>query len=280
MPRSLLTLVSALLCVAPTAAAAGPAAAASGPAAASGAVPVVAARRSVWHVVAPGETMAGIAAANGLRAADVGRWNQIVPPYPVHVDETLRLTPPTSRMPSWRTRVEPVTPESIGWDPAARCPVPPEQLRRVWVSYIDFRGEYHDGSIVVHRDVVAQTQQTFATLFRWRFRIMVMAPQWLNLPDQSSVETSGYACRRVAGSRVWSQHAYGLAIDLNPLQNPMVKGAVLDPPGAGRWVRRNQYLIGMVHAEGAVRALSANGFAWGGRWRTLKDYQHFSTTDR
>ncbi|RZU54424.1 D-alanyl-D-alanine carboxypeptidase-like protein [Krasilnikovia cinnamomea] len=279
-------MATVLLLAGPAAAVATPAAAAAGPAAATPATagPAAAgtARRSVWHVVAPGETMAGIAAANGLRVADVGRWNQIVPPYPVHVDETLRLTPPTSRMPSWRTRVEPVTPESVSWNPAYRCPVPPQDLRRIWVSYIDFRGEYHDGSIVMHKNLVTQTQQAFATLFRWRFRIMAMAPLWLNLPGQTdtSIATSGYACRRVAGSRVWSQHAYGVAIDLNPLQNPMVRGALLDPPAAGRWVRRNQYLIGMVHAEGAVRALTGNGFAWGGRWRTLKDYQHFSTTGR
>ncbi|GAB1640589.1 M15 family metallopeptidase [Krasilnikovia sp. MM14-A1259] len=274
MPNPLLTLAVVLLSTAFPAAVAVPPAAAA-PAAAD-------TRRSVWHVVAPGETMAGIAAANGLRIADVGRWNQIVAPYPVHVDETLRLTPPTSRMPSWRTRVEPVSPESIGWNPLAGCPVAPADLRRVWVSYIDFRGEYHDGSIVVHSSVVARTQQAFATLFRWRFRIMVMDPQWLNLPGLigTGTATSGYACRRVAGSRTWSQHAYGLAIDLNPLQNPEVRGTTIDPPAAARWVRRNQYLIGMVHAKGAVRALTTNGFAWGGRWQNLKDYQHFSTTDR
>ncbi|GAB1691943.1 M15 family metallopeptidase [Krasilnikovia sp. M28-CT-15] len=275
MPKPLLTLVGVLLCVAPAVAVAAPAAAAR-------TAPAAIARRSVWHVVAPGETMAGIAAANGLRRADVGRWNQIAAPYPVQVDGTLRLTPQAARLPGWRTRVEPVTRESLGWGPARRCPVSPEDLRRIWVSYIDFRGGYHDGSIVMHKRLVEQTQQAFATLFRWRFRIMAMAPLWLNQPGltDTSSATSGFACRRVAGTRVWSQHAYGRAIDLNPLQNPMVRGAVLDPPGAGPWVRRDHFRIGMVHADGAVRALTAAGFAWGGRWRTLKDYQHFSTTNR
>ena len=59
--------------------------------------PEAAAGTTVWHVVAPGETMRSIAAKFGLRVDDLGRWNQIVAPYPVHVDETLRLTRPAGR---------------------------------------------------------------------------------------------------------------------------------------------------------------------------------------
>jgi hypothetical protein len=95
-----------------------------------------------------------------------------------------------------------------------------------------------------------------------------------------SIVTAGYQCRRVAGTKTWSEHSYGRAIDLNPLQNPMVRGSYLDPPGSALWLRRSRYLIGMVHAEGAVRAFTAQGFAWGGRWRSLKDYMHFSPTNR
>jgi LysM repeat protein len=246
------------------------------------AVPAQAARTTVWHVVRPGQTMAGIARTHGLRVADLGRWNQIVPPYPVHVDETLRLTRPATPLPAWRTRIEMVTPAMVNWDPRRRCPVPPADLRRIWVSYIDFQGAYHDGSIIMHKSLVTATQRTFFTLFRWRYRIMAMAPMSVNMPGQTdmSIVTAGYRCRRVAGSTTWSEHAYGRAIDLNPLQNPMVRGSYLDPPGSAFWVRRNRYLIGMVHAEGAVRAFTRNGFRWGGRWRTLKDYMHFSPTNR
>jgi hypothetical protein len=247
-------------------------------------VPVypAAAGTTVWHVVAPGETMAGIARTYGLRVADVGRWNQIVPPYPVHVDETLRLTRPATPMPAWRTHVEPVTPASVNWDPRKKCPVPPADLRRVWVSYIDFQGAYHDGSIVVHRSLAAATQRTFQTLFRWRYRIMAMAPMAVNMPGQTdmSIVTAGYQCRPVAGTKTFSQHAYGLAIDINPLQNPMIRGNLIDPAAGVGWLTRSRYKIGMVHAEGAVRAFTGNGFYWGGRWNTLKDYMHFSTTNR
>ena len=241
-----------------------------------------AAGTTVWQVVRPGDTMASIARRHGLRVADVGRWNQIVAPYPVHVDEVLRLTRPPAPLPAWRTRVEPVTPASVNWDPARRCPVPPADLRRIWVSYIDFQGRYHDGAIVMHKSLVTRTQRAFLTLFRWRFRIMAMSPLAVNLPGttDTSIVTSGYQCRRVAGSTTWSQHAYGRAIDLNPLQNPMVRGGYIDPPAGAGWLRRDRYLIGMVHGAGAVRAFTAQGFFWGGRWRTLKDYMHFSTTNR
>ncbi|GIF22084.1 LysM repeat protein [Actinoplanes tereljensis] len=237
---------------------------------------------SVWHVVAPGETMRSIARAAGLRMADIGRWNQLVPPYPVHVDETLRLTPPRVQLRDWSTRVELVTPAMVGWDPADRCPVPPSALRKVWVSYIDLQGSYHDGSIVVHRDVVPRVQKIFFTLFRWRFRIMAMAPMSVNMPGETNmgIVTAGYNCRPVGGTDVWSEHAYGTAIDINPLQNPMIRGGSISPFGGHRYLNRNSYNLGMIHAEGAARAFTRNGYFWGGQWRSLKDYMHFSVSNR
>jgi LysM repeat protein len=244
--------------------------------------PAGAATGSVWHVVAPGETMASIAADHGLDIADLGRWNQIVPPYPVHLDETLRLTEPDEPLQSWRTHVEPVTPAMLGWDPRRGCPVSPDQLRRVWVSYIDLQGAYHDGSLIVRQDVVARTQQAFFTLFRWRYRIMVMAPVSVNMPGLTNmgVVTAGYNCRPVAGTNVWSEHAYGTAIDLNPLQNPMIRSGWISPRGGEDYLDRDRHLIGMVHETGAARAFTRNGFGWGGTWNSLKDYMHFSTTNR
>jgi hypothetical protein len=237
---------------------------------------------AVWHVVRPGETMASIAADFGLRTADLARWNQVPPPYPVHVDETLRLNPPATPLPAWRTRVEVVTPASVNWNPLRKCPVAPALLRRVWVSYIDFNGAYHDGSLIVRSDVVARTQRVFQTLYRWRFRIMAMAPMSANMPGQTdmSIVTAGFQCRPVAGTKVWSEHAYGTAIDINPLQNPMIRGKLIDPAAGSFYLNRQRYLIGMLHAEGAARAFLWNGFHWGGTWRSLKDYMHFSLTNR
>lgn len=232
---------------------------------------------TVWHVVRPGDTLSAIASRYGLRVADIGRWNNIVPPYPVHVDEVLRLNPPIDPLPPFRTRVEAITPATVNWNPAKRCPVVPANLRRVWVSYIDFNGGYHDGSLILRTDVIPRAQRAFATLYRWRFRIMAMAPTSVNMPGATNmgIVTAGYNCRAVGGTTVWSQHAHGTAIDVNPLQNPMVRGFSRSP-----YLNRGRYLIGMMHPEGAVRAFTANGLYWGGSWRSVKDYMHFSVTNR
>jgi len=236
----------------------------------------------VWHVVRPGETMASIARSYGLRTPVLAAWNQVLSPYPVYVDEVLRLNPPPGRLPAWRTHVEDVTPAAVGWDPVRGCPVPPSLLRRVWVSYLDFNGGYHDGSLIVRRDIVTQTQHAFQTLYRMRFRIMAMAPMSVNMPGETDmgIVTGGFNCRPVAGTNVWSQHAYGTAIDLNPLQNPMFRASYVSPRAGTFYRDRSRYLIGMVHPEGAARAFTASGFHWGGGWTSLKDYMHFSPSNK
>ena len=242
-------------------------------------VPAPAFAASVWHVVAPGQTLSFVAAAHGLSVDEIAQWNQIVAPYPLHIDEVLRLTAPPVPLLDWQTRVELVTPAMVNWDPARKCPVAPASLRRVWVSYIDLQGGYHDGSIIVRQDLVPRTQRAFFTLFRSRFRIMAMAPMSVNMPGVTdmSIVTAGYNCRAVAGTSTWSQHAYGTAIDVNPLQNPMFRGVV--HPGS-LYAARSHYWIGMMHSDGAVRAFTENGFYWGGNWNSLKDYMHFSTTNK
>ena len=97
--------------------------------------------------------------------------------------------------------------------------------------------------------------------------------------------TSGYNCRRVAGSAAWSDHAYGTAIDINPVQNPYLTGSSVRPdkglPFAS--IDRSeaaQVPAGVIHADDvAVRAFAAIGWSWGGYWTTA-DYQHFSAGQR
>ena len=131
-------------------------------------------------------------------------------------------------------------------------------------------------------DLFVRSVTVFRTLYGRRYRIMAMAPMPVNMPGQTdmSIVTGGYQCRFVVGTKVWSEHASGLAVDINPLQNPMIRGRLIDPAAGSLWLDRSRYRIGMIHAEGAAQALTANGFAWGGRWRSLKDYIHFITTNR
>ncbi|MBG0567927.1 M15 family metallopeptidase [Actinoplanes sp. NEAU-A11] len=239
------------------------------------------------HVVRPGDTLAKVAKRHGVRIADLREWNRLGKGYQLQVDGMLRLTAPATPLPAWRTRTETVTATEANGDPAKACPVQPSDLRRIWVRYIDYQGVARNGSLIMHRSMAVPTQRAFAKLYHWRFPIMVMQPIAVNMPTltDKSVLTSGYECRYVAGTTTWSQHSYGLAVDVNPRQNPMIRGSYpnhtyLDPPNSATWLARERYWPGMVHAEGAARAFTANGFAWGGRWTTLLDYMHFSTTDR
>ncbi len=88
--------------------------------------------------------------------------------------------------------------------------------------------------------------------------------------------TSGFNCRFVGGTTRWSQHAYGAAIDVNPVENPYVQGARVSPPAGRAFVDRTPPRPGMAAAGGVlVRAFAAVGWKWGA---SFGDYQHFSTT--
>jgi hypothetical protein len=104
----------------------------------------------------------------------------------------------------------------------------------------------------------------------------------INNPTEKDMATvtAGYNCRAVGGTSVWSEHASGTAIDINPFQNPMIRGRSISPAGSQFYLQRDRYLIGMVHPEGAARAFTWNHFHWGGRWTSLKDYMHFSLTNK
>ncbi|WP_250035037.1 M15 family metallopeptidase [Paractinoplanes maris] len=237
---------------------------------------------AAWHVVRPNETLSYIGARYGVSAQNLAKWNQIALTTPIQVDAVLRLDPPPALLPPFQSKILPVTAGEVNWKPASGCPVIPGNLRKVWVSYIDFTGAYHVGSVVVRYDVARRVQQVFRILYNWRFRIMAMAPMRVNMPTQTNmaVVTAGYNCRSVGGTKVWSEHATGTAIDINPFQNPMLRGRSLSPANSAFYLNRNRYLIGMIHREGAARAFLWNGFHWGGRWNSLKDYMHFSLTNR
>ena len=93
--------------------------------------------------------------------------------------------------------------------------------------------------------------------------------------------TSGFNCRPAVGSTTgsWSMHAYGLAIDVNPVENPYVLGSRVLPPAGRHYLDRARRRPGMAVAGGVlVEAFARVGWKWGGTWAGSPDYQHFSTT--
>ena len=169
------------------------------------------------------------------------------------------------------------------WRPG--CPVGPDGLRAVTVSYWGMDGLGHRGTLVVSSSVTGSVTQAFRALWNMKFPISSMRPvSEFGGDDRASMvadNTSAFNCRTVAGSTRLSEHAFGRALDINPLRNPWVSRSRIDPPEAAAFVDRRRRDPGMFRAgEPAVRALASAGWRWGGSWASSKDYQHFSTTGR
>jgi hypothetical protein len=172
----------------------------------------------------------------------------------------------------------------VSW--RAGCPVGLDDLRVVRARYVGMDGRAHTGRIVVHRDVAAQVVAVLRRLYAARFPIRRMVPvDAYGGSDFRSIEadnTSAFNCRYVDGTSRWSEHAYGRAIDLNPIENPYVtSGGTTSHRASRSYVRRAPYRPGMAVEGGVVvRAFDAAGWGWGGRWSGARDYQHFSASGR
>ena len=170
------------------------------------------------------------------------------------------------------------------WRPG--CPVGLDELRLVRARHWGFDGRVHTGRIVVHRDVASDVAGMLRRLYAARFPIRRMVPvDAYGASDFRSIEadnTSAFNCRPVEGTNRWSEHAYGRAIDLNPIENPYVYSDGTSSHRASRpYLRRSPYRPGMAVEGGAVvRAFEAVGWSWGGRFSGVKDYQHFSASGR
>jgi hypothetical protein len=165
----------------------------------------------------------------------------------------------------------------------AGCPLGPSQLRLLRVLYVGFDGARHTGELVVRSSAVANVVRVFRSLYSQRFpiRSMRVIDEFGGSDDASMAvdNTSAFNCRQAVGGSGWSQHAFGLAIDINPRENPYVyAGKVLPPEGAGYLDRSNARKGMAVRGGVLVRAFDSIGWGWGGQWRTSKDYQHFSST--
>jgi hypothetical protein len=163
--------------------------------------------------------------------------------------------------------------------------VPIEDLRLLTVTYWGCDRAVNRGELVVNQDAAAAILRVMRALFKARFPIarMQLVDVYHGDDDRSTAadNTSAFNCRIVAGHPgVWSQHAYGRAIDINPLENPEVlsDGTVVPPAGVA-YVDRSQRAKGMIVADGVVvRAFATVGWEWGGNWKSFQDYQHFSAT--
>jgi hypothetical protein len=194
------------------------------------------------------------------------------------------LTGASPSTPRFAGMISKVAPAELRYSYRPGCPVGPSELRRLDVSHWDFAGRRRIGSIVVRATEARDVLSVFRKLYTARFPIrrlrLVEAYKGSDDASMAADNTSGFNCRYVSGTRRWSQHAYGLAIDINPVENPYVHGGRIEPPAGRRYLDRSRARRGMlVPGDVVTRAFAAIGWSWGGRW-SAPDYQHFSATGR
>ena len=170
------------------------------------------------------------------------------------------------------------------WRPG--CPVPLSGLRLLTVRHYGWDGKVTTGQLVVNKTFARPLVGVFRRLYDVKFPIRHMRFADQYGPGPEPRDTSGsFHCRPpvaspCSGSKPrsnWSMHAYGLAVDLNPRENPYVGCGVSYHADAKPYIDRTRLRKGMV-TPAVARAFKAIGWGWGGDWTSVKDWMHFSST--
>jgi hypothetical protein len=170
------------------------------------------------------------------------------------------------------------------------CPVPLSGLRTLTVTYHGFDGQMHVGELVVNSRAAHPLKRVFRRLHRIRFPIRHIGFEKSYGPRSARPRegdvTASFECREAVpspcsggtGTGSWSMHAYGLAIDVNPTENPYIGCGQSRDPATKPYRDRSRHRRGMVGPR-VVAAFASVGWSWGGAWTgNTKDYMHFSET--
>jgi len=167
------------------------------------------------------------------------------------------------------------------------CPVSLYNLRYITLNHWNFEGKTVTGEIIVHKDVADDVVFIFEELYQAHYPVRQMhlvsdfkGNDWKSIDADN---TSAFNCRPVTGNKKkWSKHAYGKAIDINPLENPYIsrKGHISHKKSLKYRKRVHKHNSYADHAillknDKATLIFKNYGWSWGGDWRSMKDYQHF-----
>lgn len=169
------------------------------------------------------------------------------------------------------------------WTP--ECPVEAHELAWLRLTFWGFDARRHTGELLVHASVAPDLDRVFRRLWRARFpmeQVLIVRSYDPDAPKTGDGNgTGGFVCRPTTGGTSFSQHAYGLAVDINAFQNPYRNGDLVLPELASAYLDREDVRPGMITADGPVVAAFRDiGWIWGGSWASLEDYQHFSSNGR
>ena len=220
-----------------------------------------------------------------LREDGYGVAQETPPEFDPRQLETVDVLPPPVGT-TFQSTLGPI-PEDVlarsSWVP--ECPVTLDELAYITVSHHGFDGGIHTGEMIVNAGEAEEMVDVFRQLFEAGFLIeqmRVITKEEIDAPPTGDWnDTTSFVCRPAVGSGNWSQHAYGLAVDVNPFHNPYLKGDLVLPELATTYTDREDSRPGMIFAgDVATEAFAAIGWGWGGNWNTLKDWMHFSRSGR
>jgi len=168
----------------------------------------------------------------------------------------------------------------LTWRPG--CPVAVDDLRLLRLTYVDFDMNVQEGELICHRLFAEELTEIFSELYEAGFPIGgIRLIDEFGADDGLSMQAnncSAFNYRTVGGSQNLSRHAYGAAVDLNPVQNPYTdnRGAYVSPEAGREYLDRGDIRPGMITPGGvAHRAFTSRGWTWGGDWIYQIDYHHF-----
>ena len=160
------------------------------------------------------------------------------------------------------------------------CPVPLSDLRYLRLSHFDREGREHVGEMICNKRIAQDLTDIFRELYQARYPIerMRLIDEY-DADDEQSMRDNNTSCfcyRVISGSTTLSNHALGMAVDVNPLYNPYHRGQIVQPANARKYCnRRGSFPYKIKQGDLLHRLFTAKGFRWGGSWKAYKDYQHF-----
>ncbi len=170
---------------------------------------------------------------------------------------------------------------NMSFDEAIKGTTAPKEIIKsltiIDVEYYSFDNKLHRGQLVLRKDRVDEIQEAFRIMREEKFPVEKCIPivkyGWSDNKSMADNNTSMFNYRKIAGKKSLSNHSYGVAIDINPFQNPAVyKSGKISPKGA----KYDKSARGTLLANSAVtKYFKSKGWRWGGNWNSLKDWQHF-----
>ena len=153
-------------------------------------------------------------------------------------------------------------------------------LRYLRLSYVDFNGDEQVGELVCNKAIAEDLVAIFRDLYEARYPIRsIRLIDDFGGDDEASMAADNTSCfnyRKKTGMRELSKHALGLAVDINPFENPYVRPSRVRPAGASAYADRTKDFPRKIDKEDlCYKLFRARGFSWGGAWRSVQDYQHF-----